>query len=130
MLLPYIHTLRAESFLEAGHIERGLEAVEEADSTEIVFYRAETLRVKGGLLAQCQGELDSAVACIASALDLARAQKANSLELRAALSLALLAEQEKRAGGLKDLTAILGRFPESIDERDLVEARHLVSGVS
>jgi predicted ATPase len=58
------------------------------------------------------------------AIDIARAQEARSLELRAATSLARLWHDQGRTDEARDLLApVYGWFTEGIDTRDLREAR-------
>jgi predicted ATPase len=61
------------------------------------------------------------------ALDVARRQRAKSLELRAAVSLSRLWQhQSKRADAYELLAPIYGWFTEGFDTADLQEARALL----
>ena len=61
------------------------------------------------------------------ALDVARRQEAKSLELRAAMSLARLWQQQGRCAEARDLLApIYGWFTEGFDTADLQEAKTLL----
>ena len=61
------------------------------------------------------------------ALDVARRQEAKALELRAAMSLARLWQQQgKRAEAYELLAPIYGWFTEGFDTADLQEARALL----
>jgi predicted ATPase len=65
------------------------------------------------------------------ALDVARRQKAKSLELRAAMSLSRLwQQQDKRAEASALLAPIYGWFTEGFDTADLQEARGLLEALS
>ena len=59
------------------------------------------------------------------ALDIARRQEAKSLELRAAMSLARLWQQQGKRGARDLLAPIYGWFTEGFDTADLQEARAL-----
>jgi predicted ATPase len=65
--------------------------------------------------------------CLQRALDVTRRQEAKSLELRAAVSLARLCQQQgKRAEAYDLLTPIYGGFTEGFDTADLQEAKALL----
>jgi predicted ATPase len=85
-------------------------------------------RLQGKLLLQRSlADADQAEACFQQALDVARRQQAKSLELRAAVSLARLwQEQEKRTATRQLLVAIYGWFTEGFDTTDLQEAKALL----
>ena len=68
-----------------------------------------------------------AEACFERALSVARAQKAKSWELRAAMSLARLwRDQGKRHNGRELLAPVYGWFTEGFDTRDLKQAKALL----
>jgi predicted ATPase len=68
-----------------------------------------------------------AEACLQRALDVARHQEAKSLELRAAMSLSRLWQQQgKRAEARALLAPIYGWFTEGFDTADLQEAKALL----
>ena len=68
-----------------------------------------------------------AEACFQQALDVARRQQAKSWELRAAMSLSRLWQQQgKRAEARELLAPIYGWFTEGFDTADLQEARALL----
>ena len=65
------------------------------------------------------------------ALDVARCQEAKSLELRAAMSLARLWQQQgKRADAHQLLAEVYDWFTEGFDTADLQEARALLAALS
>jgi predicted ATPase len=65
------------------------------------------------------------------ALDVARRQEAKSLELRAAMSLSRLWQQQgKRAEASALLAAIYGWFTEGFDTADLQEAKALLEALA
>ena len=69
-----------------------------------------------------------AEACFRQALEIARRQRAKSLELRAVMSLCRLYRQtDKRAEARAMLTDVYGWFTEGLDTSDLKEARVLLA---
>ena len=92
------------------------------------YWEAEIHRLKGELLltrsAENQREGET---CLHKALDVARRQQAKSLELRAAMSLARLWQQQgKRVDARALLAPIYDWFSEGFDTADLQEARALL----
>ena len=68
-----------------------------------------------------------AESCFRQALEIARRQEAKSLELRAAMSLSRLWQQQgKRAEAYELLAPIYGWFTEGFDTADLQEAKALL----
>ena len=63
------------------------------------------------------------------ALDVARRQEAKSLELRAAMSLACLWQQDKQTEACEVLAPIYGWFTEGFDTADLQEAKALLEAL-
>ena len=92
---------------------------------------AELYRLRGELLlagsaAQATRHVE-AEACFQHALAIARRQQAKSLELRAAMSLGRLWQQQgKRAEAYELLAPIYGWFTEGFDTADLQEAKTLL----
>ncbi len=137
---PHFLTLLAEAAGLLGQPEGGLAALDEAlalkEKTGERYYEAELHRQRGELLLQCgakshpdQGsrEQHEAKACFQHALDVARQQQAKSLELRAAMSLSRLWQQQGKRKEAYDLLApIYGWFTEGFDTADLQEARTLL----
>jgi predicted ATPase len=65
------------------------------------------------------------------ALDVARRQEAKSLELRAAMSLARLWQQQGKRAAARDLLGpIYGWFTEGFDTADLQEAKALLEALA
>ena len=129
---PYFLTLLAEAYGTIGQPEAGLTVLAEAltlvDKTGERWYEPELHRLKGALLLQ-QSAANHAEAqtCFHHALDLARAQQAKSLELRAATSLARLWQQQgKRAEAYQLLAEVYSWFTEGFDTADLQEAKALL----
>jgi predicted ATPase len=92
------------------------------------WWEAEVCRLRGVLLLRQTGTPQAeAETCFRQALDIARRQEAKSLELRAAMSLARLWQQQgKRADAHALLAPIYGWFTEGFDTADLQEARALL----
>jgi class 3 adenylate cyclase/predicted ATPase len=128
--------LLADAYHEAGHPERGLEALAEAweiaGGEPVGFYAPELHRLRGELrLARDAGAAPEAEACFRRALDLARGRQARSFELRAAMSLARLGARRARSAGARGLLAeCYGTFNEGFDTADLREARALLDNLS
>jgi predicted ATPase len=81
---------------------------------------------------QCSvAQPEEAEACFQQALAVARRQQAKSLELRAAMSLARLWQQQgKRDEARELLTPIYGWFTEGFDTADLREAKALLEALA
>ena len=92
------------------------------------WWEAEVYRLRGVLLLRQTGTPQAeAETWLQRALDVARRQEAKSLELRAAMSLARLWQQQgKRAEAYDLLAPIYGWFTEGFDTADLQEARALL----
>jgi predicted ATPase len=93
---------------------------------------AEAYRLQGEfLLRQAVPDVAQAEACFQQALDIARRQQAKSWELRAAMSLAHLWQQQGERQEAHDLLApIYGWFTEGFDTADLQEAKTLLAELS
>jgi len=89
-----------------------------------------TQRLRELLLRLPRPDLPQATACFHQALDVARRQQAKALELRAALSLSRLWQQQgKRAEARQLLAAVYGWFTEGFDTADLQEAKALLEAL-
>jgi predicted ATPase len=134
--VPYFCTLLADVCDHLGHPEDGLQALAEAhtlvEQHEERWWEAEVCRLRGVLLLrQPRTPLAEAEACFQQALDIARRQQAKSLELRAAMSLCRLWQQQGRRPEADDLLApIYGWFTEGFDTADLQEAKALLAELS
>ena len=89
---------------------------------------AEAYRLQGEfLLRQAVPDASQAEACFQHALTIARRQQAKSWELRAAMSLGCLWQQQgKRAAARELLAPVYGWFTEGFDTADLQEAAALL----
>jgi predicted ATPase len=92
------------------------------------FYEAEVYRLTGEFLwARAAAEHAEVEGALRQALAIARRQEAKSLELRAAMSLSRLWQQQgKRAEARELLAPIYGWFTEGFDTADLKEAKALL----
>ena len=125
--------LLAEAYLAAGQIEKGLSALDEAhmEQSGERYYEPEHHRIRGELLLARAGSDSQALAdgerCFEQALKVARAQRARSLELRAAMSMNRLWRRQGRNQPARNLLAeVYNRFTEGFDTVDLQEAALLL----
>ena len=132
MAVSHYLVLLAEAYGHAGQAEAGLrllaEAVGHVDNTGERSYAAEVYWLKGELvLRQAIPDEAQAETCLRHALDIARHQHAKSWELRAAMSLARLWQQQGKCAEARDLlTPIYGWFTEGFDTADLQDAKALL----
>ncbi|HEY7491137.1 MAG TPA: adenylate/guanylate cyclase domain-containing protein [Candidatus Tectomicrobia bacterium] len=132
---PYFLALLAEIQGTLGQAEAGLTTLTEAlmlvDKTGERIYAAELHRLKGELLLQQTApEVSQAETCFQQALDIARWQQAKSCELRAAMSLSRLWQQQgKRQEAQALLAEVYNWFTEGFDTADLQEAKALLQAV-
>ena len=108
------------------------EALDSVDTTEECWWEAELYRLKGELLLALSADNAAAAeTCFHQALVIARRQQAKSLELRAAMSLSRLWQQQgKRAEAYQLLAETYGWFTEGFDTADLQEAKALLAELS
>ena len=129
---PHFLSMLAEVHRSMGQPEAGLTALSEAlalvEKTGERYYEAELHRLKGELLLQhAAPEVSHAETCFQQSLAIARRQQAKSLELRAAMSLSRLWQQQGKRAEAHDLLApIYGWFTEGFDTADLQEAKALL----
>jgi predicted ATPase len=131
-LRPYYLALLAEAVGRGGQVEEGLhllaEALAVANDTGECRWDAELHRLQGELLLARPTEHHAeAEIRFRQALEIARQQQAKSLELRAAMSLSRLWQQQGKQQEAHDLLApIYGWFTEGFDTADLQEAKALL----
>jgi predicted ATPase len=119
-----------------GHPEDGLQALAEAhtmvEQHDERYWEAEVCRLRGVLLLrQPEAPQAEAESWLQRALDVARHQEAKSLELRAAMSLARLWQQQGKQTAARALLApIYDWFTEGFDTADLLEAKTLLEELS
>src|SRR5262249_23160012 len=136
----YFLALLAEAHGKAGQAEDGLATLTEAltvvDKSGERFYEAELYRLKGQLTLQSKVPgpkskvEEEAEGHFLKAIETARRQQAKSLELRAAMSLSRLWQQQgKKAEAHQMLAEIYGWFTEGFDTKDLQEAKALLDSL-
>jgi len=152
---PYFVAMLAEAYMKNGQHDEGrrvlAEALTVANAHGDRFWEAELYRLRGELLLQQttgrqpadqappeastlaeakQPVSAEAETCLQQALAIARRQQAKSLELRAAMSLARLWQQQgKRAAARELLAPVYSWFTEGFDTADLHEARTLLAAL-
>ena len=131
-LRPYYLALLAEASGKSGQVEEGLHLLAEARAvakdTGECRWDAELHRLIGVLrLARLRADHAEAESCFHQALATARQQQAKSLELRAAMSLSRLWQQQGKQAEARELLApVYGWFTEGFDTADLQEAKTLL----
>jgi class 3 adenylate cyclase/predicted ATPase len=134
--LPWFLPMLVEMYGERGDAKAGLTMV--AEALALVDHmgghqgEAELYRLKGELLLkQTVPEEPQAETCFQQALDIARHQQAKSLELRAAMSLARLWQQQGKCAAARQVLAeVYGWFTEGFDTADLQEAAALLEALA
>jgi predicted ATPase len=121
---------------QVGQHDTGLPPLDEAlaltNDTGERRWEAELYRLKGEVLLVRTGEYHvEAETCFRQAVDVARRQQAKSAELRAAMSLCRLWQQQgKRDEARQLLVEIYAWFTEGFDTADLQEANALIEELS
>src|SRR5262249_21544738 len=136
VLRSFYLMLLAEAAEHTGRIEEGLHLL--AESLVLIEASArgdllpEAYRLQGALLLrQATPDVAQAEACFQQALAIARRQQARSWELRAALSLARLWQQQgKHAAAHQLLAEVYSWFTEGFDTADLREATALLEALA
>src|SRR5262249_11935339 len=129
--LPYYFGLVAQACGRAGLFDDGLAAIDEAIAASRAhnecWWDAELHRIRGMLLVSAGGDASEAEAAYASAIEIAQAQQARALELRAATSMARLwRRQHRNNDGRRLLKTVYSSFSEGFDTTDLREAKTLL----
>jgi predicted ATPase len=135
LLRSYWSALLAEVYGRAGQPEVGLDLLAETlpliDQVGERCWAAELYRLKGELLLQAVADARQAEACFRLALDVARRQQARAWELRAAMSLSRLWQQQGKGEEAHQLLAeVYGWFSEGFETVDLQEAKALLEALS
>jgi predicted ATPase len=136
LAVPYLCTVLVDVAAHLGHPADGLQALAEAhtlvEQQEERYWEAEVCRLRGVLLLRQTGTpAAEAETWLRRALDVARRQEAKSLELRAAMSLARLWQQQGKRDEARELLApIYGWFTEGFDTADLQEAKALLEALA
>jgi predicted ATPase len=133
---PLWLALLAEVCARAGQVEEGLAALAEglavADAHGLHFHDSEILRLKGELLTG-RGEPNERLAeeAFHQAMEVAREQRALSLELRSATSLGYLWKAQERPSDAHGVvTEVYRRFSEGHDSLDLRAAKAFLDSVA
>ena len=132
VLRPYCLGLLADEYGKMGQVREGLALLDEAlalvHKTGERWPEAELHRLKGELLLSLSADNHAeAEGCLHQALAVARRQQAKTLELRAAMSLSRLWQQQgKRREAHQLLAEIYGWFTEGFDTADLQDAKALL----
>jgi predicted ATPase len=132
--VPYQLSVLAGALLQAERADEGLAVIDEAlllaRNNLDTYYEPELLRLRGELL-HLRGDSGAAEACCLEALGIAREQRARTLELRAATSLARLWSARGERERARELLGGLHRsFEEGGKRRDLQEAGALLASLS
>jgi predicted ATPase len=132
---PYFLALLAEEYGKVDQKEEELSVLAEAlalvHRSGDRYWEAELHRLKGEmLLIQAIPDKAQAETCFQQALAIARRQEAKALELRAAMSLSRLWQQQgKRAEAYDLLAPVYGWFTEGFDTADLQGAKALLEAL-
>jgi predicted ATPase len=132
----YFLYLLADAHLQLGEaclgLDRLAEALDEIDRVGTRAFEPEMHRVHGELLRLCpDGDEAGAEACFQKAIEMAQAQHARTLELRAVTSLSRLwQQQDQRAEAYALLAPVYSWFTEGFDTADLQEAKALLEELS
>jgi predicted ATPase len=137
LLRPHFLGLLAEALRIGGRAKQALlvldEALARADRNSELYYEAELYRLKAELLLMesTRQAWARAEECLHQSMKIAQRQKARSLELRAATS---LARHYQNQGRLEEarvlLTRIYSTFTEGFDTSDMREAKALLHALS
>ncbi len=126
--LDLYRAILAEAELRAGNFEEGTAVLIQGERSTDEWWRAGYLRLRGDLLLRGPNDdRGAAERLYRQAISVAAGQRAKSLELRAATSLAmLLGEQGRRSEGYAVLAPVYGWFTEGFGTLDLKEAKALL----
>jgi predicted ATPase len=132
---PYVLAILAEAYGREGQVEAGIAALSEAfaavHATGERWCEAELYRLQGELLLMLpQHDMHQAESCFQQALVMARRQQAKAWELRTAMSLTRLWQQQGKQNDARMLLMpVYSWFTEGLDTADLREARALLAAL-
>jgi class 3 adenylate cyclase/tetratricopeptide (TPR) repeat protein len=128
-ILPNYYVRLAEFLSRVGRSDEAMQALEKAEHPQATrIWYAEVERIRGELLASMPGQSKAAEATFLSGLEIARRQRARSLELRTTASYALFLKSLGRSReGRELLERCLGTFDEGWETQDVREARALLT---
>ena len=141
IMRPFLLALKGQACRKLGHTQEGAQAIEEAlaivSHSEEQFCTAELWRLKGEFVLRADAyrftpdTVQQAEGCFQRALTIAQQQQAKMLELRAAISLARLWQnQGKSAEARRLLVGVYDWFTEGFATEPLQKARALVEQCS
>jgi serine/threonine protein kinase/tetratricopeptide (TPR) repeat protein len=133
--VPYYLGILAEAYMQLGRFDEAQQALEEglalAEKTDDQFAEAELQRLRGELILLTTKDAAAAERCYRSAIETARRQGSRAWELRAAISLARLRQQQDGADdALRALAAVYSTYTEGLSTPDLVDAAALLAATS
>lgn len=124
---PYHLALLTESHMLAHNYKKAAatlqEAIEQVEGMKSFFYRAELWRLQGHLQFLMASDLSAAFDCFLRAVEVAQAQRAKSLELRAAVSMGRLLRQRGENKRGADLLASICRSFAKVKNKDNLDLR-------
>jgi len=129
-------SLMAVAFGQHGDVDKGLDLMDEllrrSEHDDVHWWEAELHRVKGELLLMdTPDDPANAESWFKQAIEIAREQSAKSLELRAAVSIARLWQDQGNRGEACDLLApVFEWFIEGFNTADLKDAKALIESLS
>jgi predicted ATPase len=131
---PYLLGLLPAAYGHHRRADLGLEVLAEVHATGERFYEAKLPRLQGELLLHVEGGVQyaavTAEACFQQALQMARAQQAKVLALRAAMRLSRLWQRQGKPGPAQRLPGdVYDWFTEGFESRDRQEARDLLDAI-
>jgi class 3 adenylate cyclase/predicted ATPase len=133
LLEPFLLSSLAAAHAELGNLKEAWRCIDEAmtriEKTRDAWFHAEVNRVAGEIaLKSPEANVAKAQVYFEQALAIARAQRAKSWELRAAMSMARLwRDQGKRDEAHRLLAPVYGWFTEGFDTLDLKDAKALLA---
>ena len=135
MRRPYFLALLADALLGDGQTEEGLTIIAEAEAlierTGETRWHAETLRLKGALMDRAGAATQDIEVTYQRAMEIAHAQEARCLQLRAATSLGQLWHGRGKASQARQLLdPLYAWFSEGFDTPDVRRARALLDELS
>jgi predicted ATPase len=134
--VPYFAAFLADACLTVGRAAEALDALAEAlvfgHRSGTRFYEAELIRLKGIAVRSCTmygwQEVEQS---FSEAIQIARRQRAKSLELRIAMAMSrVYGERGRRAEGRALLAETYAWFTEGFETADLKEARALLEDLA
>jgi adenylate cyclase len=130
-LVAYTTALLAEAHMAKGQLEEGLALLEKAfaevEEKSQGLYESELYRLKGELLRRQGAQPEEVEGHYLTALEVARRRQALSQELRAAISLGRLWQEEQKYSEARQiLCEVYERFQQGFETADLQEAQTLL----